>query len=75
MAIALMIVSNEGGKESVTTIAASEQEAREAVGVLERGAGSRFLGVETENASKFIARAWEVMDKHWAAANSQKPTL
>lgn len=65
MAIAILIVSNEGGKESVTTIAASESEAREAVGVLERGAGSRFFGVDTEAATAYTARAWEVMGQHW----------
>ena len=70
MAIALLIVSNEGGQNSVTTIAANEKEAIEAVKVLASNTGSKFLGIETEGASKYIARAWDVMGQHWEA---QKP--
>lgn len=63
MALAVLIVSTEGGVNSLTTISASEQEAAEAL-IAVKGKG-KFLGIQTENAVKFMARAWQVMGQHW----------
>jgi hypothetical protein len=71
MAIAVMIVSTEGGRQTVTTIAASEEEAREAATALET-ARPRFLGIDSEAATKYTARAWEVIGQHWEESR-EKP--
>lgn len=65
MSIAVMILSNERGRDYVGIVSESEDAARDAVKVLERGAQSRFLGIESEQAIKCLCRAWEVMGDRW----------
>ncbi len=74
MALAVMIVSNEGGKDSVTTIAASREEAKEAAGVLARSPTRKTYGIETVTALKYICRAWQVMGEKWGCNERGKGT-
>lgn len=63
MALALVIASTEGGKKTCTVISASEQEASEAL-IAVKGE-PKFLGINTENAIKYMARAWQVCGEHY----------
>lgn len=65
MATAVIIVTNEGGRESVATIAASKEAARQVVGIAKRATGSRYVGVETMAALPLLAEALETMSKDW----------
>ena len=44
MAMAIMILSNEGGKDAAVIVAASKEEAREVAGIAKRCAGAKFFG-------------------------------
>ena len=72
MAIAVMILSDEGGRDTVTTIAASREEAEKAGEVLSRSPARKTLGIETEQAIKFIGRAWDVIGKRWEQEHAEK---
>ena len=67
MATAIMILTNEGGRERVTTIAASKEAAREVVGIAKRATGSKFVGVESMAALPLLSEAWAAIDGDWAA--------
>ena len=64
MALALLILSNEGGRDTITTIAANEQEANEAMGVLTRTTDSKFLAYSNPKAMDYVSRAWKVLEPH-----------
>lgn len=65
MATAIMILSNEGGREAVTTIAASKEAAREVVGIAKRATGTRFLSVSSMAAPIILSEAYKVMGEQW----------
>lgn len=68
MSTAIIIVSNEGGKERAVTIAASKEGARQVVGICKRMTGSRFIGVETMAALPVLSEAWGQLSYEWEAA-------
>lgn len=65
MATAIMILTNDGGRDAVTTIAASREEAREVVGIAKRATGSKFLSPASMAAPVLMAEAWETVAKAW----------
>ena len=65
MAIAIMILSNEGGKEAVTTIAPSKEAAREVVGIAKRATGTKFLSVSSMAAPIMLSEAYKAMGDQW----------
>ena len=65
MATAIMILTNDGGRDAVTTIAASREEAREVVGIAKRATGSKFLSPASMAAPVLMAEAWEAVAKAW----------
>lgn len=72
MSIAVMILSNERGRDYVRVVSNSEDAARDAVNVLERGPQSQFLGIESEQAIKCLFRAWKVMGDRWMQEHGAK---
>lgn len=70
MAIAIMILSNEGGKDTATIVAASRADAREVAGIAKRCNGARYLGAETEEALKLTGDTLAEMGRKWEKANS-----
>lgn len=65
MAIAIMILSNEGGKDAATIVAASKEEAREVAGIAKRCNGARYLGAETEEALRLTGDTLADMGRRW----------
>ena len=65
MAIAIMILSNEGGKDAATIVAASKDEAREVAGIAKRCNGARYLGAETEEALRLTGDTLADMGRRW----------
>lgn len=65
MALAMLIVSTEGGQKTCAVISASEQEAAEALTAVK--AEPTFIGIDTEKAIKYMARAWQVCGEHYEA--------
>jgi hypothetical protein len=65
MAIAIMILSNEGGRDAVTTIAPSKEAAREVVGIAKRATGTKFLSVSSMAAPIMLSEAYKVMGEQW----------
>lgn len=72
MAIAVMILSTEGGRNTVTTVAASASEAVEAEKVLGCCPERKHFGIETEQAIKYFARAWDVIGQKWEQEHKGK---
>lgn len=66
MALAVLIVSTEGGKNTCSIISASEGEAAEALMAVK--SKPRFIGIDTEKATIYACRAWEVMEQHQKGA-------
>lgn len=62
MALAVLILSTEGGRNSLTSISSSPEEAKAAKEALE--CEGKFLRVDSEQSVKFMARAWQVMENH-----------
>lgn len=65
MATAIMILSNEGGKDGVITIAANKKAAREVVGIAKKAKGSRFVPIDSMAATGLLAEAFAVIDRDW----------
>ena len=65
MATAIMILTNDGGRDAVTTIAASREEAREVVGIAKRATGSKFLPPSSMAAPILMSEAWDAVAKAW----------
>ncbi len=66
MAMAIMILSNEGGRDVATIVAASRDEAKAVAGIAKRATGAKYLGVETMAARKLIDEAILSMGEKWA---------
>ena len=73
MATAIMILSNEGGKEGVITIAASKEAAREVVGIAKRATGSRYVGIETMAAAPLLSEAFGTISRDWETMRRGEP--
>lgn len=56
MAMAIMILSNEGGRDVATIVAASRDEAKAVAGIAKRTTGARYVGAETMAA---MGKRWE----------------
>lgn len=65
MATAIMILSNEGGKEGVITIAASKSAAKEVVRIAKRAKGSKYVGIETMATMPLLSEALKVINDEW----------
>ena len=65
MALAVLIVSTEGGRKSCSIISASEAEAAEALTAVK--SKPTFIGIDTEKAITYMARAWQVAGEHYEA--------
>lgn len=65
MATAIIIVTDEGDKESVATIAASKAAARKVIGIAKKAKGSRFVPIESIAATGLLAEAFAVIDRDW----------
>lgn len=65
MATAIMILTNDGGRDAVTTIAASKEAAREVVGIAKRATGSKFLPPSSMAAPILMSEAWDAVAKAW----------
>ena len=63
MALAMLIVSTEGGQKTCAVISASKQEAAEALTAVK--SEPTFIGIDSEKAIKYMARAWQVAGEHW----------
>ena len=72
MAMAIMILSNEGGKDAAVIVAASKEEAREVAGIAKRCAGAKFLGAETEEALRLAGDALADMGHKWEEAHKNE---
>ncbi|WP_029540427.1 hypothetical protein [Selenomonas sp. AB3002] len=65
MAISVVILSSEKGRNTCTFIASSQEEADEAANVIDGEPKKKFLGVDTSEAAEYLGRAWQVMDEKW----------
>ena len=70
MALAMLIVSTENGRNSCSVISASEAEAAEALTAVK--SEPHFIGIGTEKAITYMARAWEVCGQHYEALPLQE---
>ena len=66
MAMAIMILSNDSGKDTATIVAASREDAKAVAGIAKRTTGAKYLGVETLAARKLIDEAVLTMGEKWA---------
>lgn len=69
MAMAIVILSNEGGKDRALIVSASREEARAVAGIARRCTGSRYLGIETKEALSSISDAVALMGGKWEKAH------
>lgn len=69
MATAIMILSNEGGKETAAIVAASRDEAKAVAGIAKRCKGSRYLEIDNPMAIQTTAEAWDIIGKAWEEAH------
>ena len=65
MAMAIMILSNEGGKETATIVAASKGDAKEVAGIAKRATGARYVGAETMAGVVLVSETMAAMGKRW----------
>ena len=65
MAMAIMILSNEGGKDAAVIVAASKEEAREVAGIAKRATGARYVGAETMAGVVLVSETMAAMGKRW----------
>lgn len=65
MAIAIMILSDEGGRNSATIVAASKADAKAVAGIAKRCSGARYLGAETEEALRLTGDTLADMGRRW----------
>lgn len=64
MAVGVLIISNEGGKKTAAMVAANAEQAKELGEVFSLPA-YKYLGISTEQAIKYVSRAWDVMGNEW----------
>lgn len=67
MSAAIILVTNENGKEAAVTIAANKEEARAVAGICKRLTGARFVGIDTMAASMLLCEAYGEISKAWEA--------
>lgn len=65
MATAILIVSDEGGREAVATIAANKAAARKVIGIAKKAKGSRFVPIESMAATGLLAEAFGTIEADW----------
>ena len=70
MAISVVILSSEKGRNTCTFIASSQEEADEAANVIDGEPKKKFIGVNTPEAAEYLGRAWQVMGDRWEASNT-----
>lgn len=69
MALAVQILSTEHGKTTRTVISASADEAKEAARAIKET--PRFISVEAEQATLYMAKAWAKMKEHLSSPTGQ----
>lgn len=72
MALGIMILSTEGGKQTATMLAADKEEVMELAETFTIPA-CQFInaGDEAETAIKYYCRAWEVIGNKWEERNAK----
>jgi hypothetical protein len=66
MAIAIAILSTEHGKNTLTTIAASIEEAADVYGTVNKhNSKVCFMSPDNPRAIQYLTRAYEVVGNHW----------
>jgi hypothetical protein len=66
MAIAIAILSTEHGKNTLTTIAASIEEAADVYGTVNKhNSKVCFMSPDNPRAIQYLTRAYEVIGNHW----------
>lgn len=58
MAIAIAVLSNDGGKDKALIIAASRKDAQEVAGIAKRLTGSKYMGIDNPQAALALSDAW-----------------
>lgn len=69
MATAIMILSNDSGRDGALIIAASKEDARAVAGIVKRCTGSRYLGIDNPQAIQAAAEAWDIIGRVWEEAH------
>ena len=69
MAVGIMILSNENGKETATMITATKENAK-SLGETFSLPAYRYMGADNPKSIEWISRAWEWIDATYAANNS-----
>jgi predicted transcriptional regulator YdeE len=64
MAVGVLIISNEGGKKTAAMVAASVEQAKE-LGETFSLPAYKYMSISTEQAIKYVSRAWDVMGDAW----------
>ena len=64
MAVGVLILSNEGGKKTAAMVAANAEQAKE-LGETFSLPAYKYMGISTEQAIKYVSRAWDVMGNTW----------
>ena len=72
MALGIMILSTEGGKQTATMLAADKEEVKELAETFTIPA-CKFInmGNEAETALRYYTRAWGVLGDKWEAYNAK----
>ena len=65
MAMAIVILSNEGGRDVATIVAASRDEARAVAGIAKRATGAKYVGAETMAGVRLVSDVMAAMGKRW----------
>lgn len=65
MAMAIMILSNEGGRDVATIVAASKGDAKEVAGIAKRVTGAKYVGAESMAATLLVGDTLAAMGKRW----------
>lgn len=71
MAMAIVILSNEGGKDKALIVAASREDAKAVAGIARKCTGSRYLGIDNPKAIECAAEAWDMMGRKWQEAHRE----
>lgn len=73
MGLAIAILSTEQGKNTLTTIAASMEEAADVYGTINKhNTKTAFMTPDNPMAIQYIARAYEVLGDKWEAAHGKE---
>lgn len=65
MAMAIMILSNETGKDTATIVAASQEDAKEVAGIAKRATGAKYVGAETMAGGMLVSETMAALGKRW----------